>query len=101
MRCNMHSTSRRPRRRARFVSSGLASSSLAVCAFLAQASCSKDAQPAAPARPDTGAYALSITAVDTRFDTRDHFIASLEMQLSGEPFAAAMGRDVRVYNRGY
>jgi hypothetical protein len=39
--------------------------------------------------------------VDTRFDTRDHFMASLEMQLSGEPFAEAMGRDLGGYSRDY
>ncbi len=46
-------------------------------------------------------YALRITAVDTTFVTEDHFIASLEMQLSGEPFAEAMGRDLGGYSRDY
>ena len=32
--------------------------------------------------------------MDTTFTTRDHFIASVEMQISGEPFAEAMGRDL-------
>jgi len=47
--------------------------------------------PASGARiPQT--FALTVTAVDTTFVTRDHFLAGVEMQLSGEPFAQAMGR---------
>jgi hypothetical protein len=42
-----------------------------------------------------------VSAVDTRFHTRDHFMASIEMQLSGEPFAEAMGRDLSGYARDY
>jgi hypothetical protein len=45
--------------------------------------------------------ALAITAVDTRFVTRDHIKAALEMQLSGEPFAEAMGRDLSGYSRDF
>ena len=56
--------------------------------------------PASPAvTPQT--FALTASAVDTTFVTRDHFIASLEMQLSGEPFARAMGRDLAGYSRDY
>jgi hypothetical protein len=46
-------------------------------------------------------FALNVLRVDTRFRTEDHFIASVEMQLSGEPFAEAMGRDVAGYQRNY
>ncbi|HVZ85986.1 MAG TPA: hypothetical protein VHG72_03405 [Polyangia bacterium] len=46
-------------------------------------------------------YALTITNVDTQFDTEDHFIAAVEMQLSGEPFAESMGRDLGGYTRDY
>lgn len=46
-------------------------------------------------------YALSVSNVDTTFVTEDHFIASVEMQLSGEPFAQAMGRDLGGYSRDY
>jgi hypothetical protein len=42
---------------------------------------------------------VDISAVDTTFVTRDHFIASVEMQISGEPFAQAMGRDLAGYSR--
>ena len=45
--------------------------------------------------------ALTVTAVDTTFNTRDHFIAAVEMQLSGEPFAEAMGRDLGGYTRAF
>ena len=46
-------------------------------------------------------YALTVTAVDTTFATEDHFIAAVEMQLAGEPFAEAMGRDLGGYTRDY
>src|SRR5580698_7811106 len=49
----------------------------------------------------TQSFALNITNVDTRFVTRDHFMAALEMQLSGEPFAEAMGRDLGGYSRDF
>ncbi len=42
---------------------------------------------------------VDITAVDTHFTTRDHFMASVEMQISGEPLAEAMGRDLTGYSR--
>src|ERR1700685_2399547 len=44
---------------------------------------------------------VDISAVDTTFVTRDHFIASVEMQISGEPFAQAMGRDLSGYSRDF
>jgi hypothetical protein len=46
-------------------------------------------------------YALSVTSVDTTFDTEDAFMAAIEMQLSGEPLAQAMGRDLNGYSRSY
>jgi hypothetical protein len=52
-----------------------------------------------PQPPQT--FALNVTAVDTTFATEDHFIASVEMQLSGEPLAQAMGRDLTGYVRNY
>ncbi len=61
---------------------------------------SADGQP----HPDGGTrqtYALTVTSVDTTFATEDHFIAAVEMQLSGEPFAEAMGRDLGGYSRDY
>jgi hypothetical protein len=53
------------------------------------------------ASPIPQTFALDVTAVDTTFDTEDHFIASVEMQLSGEPFAEAMGRVLSGYSRDY
>jgi hypothetical protein len=70
--------------------------------FPALASCTDNERGgSADAGTDGTAYALNVTAIDRRFDTRDHFIASVEMQLSGEPFAEAMGRDVAGYARDY
>jgi hypothetical protein len=46
-------------------------------------------------------FALNVTAVDRTFATEDHFIASVEMQLSGEPFAQAMGRILSGFSRNY
>ena len=53
------------------------------------------------AAPTSQSFALNITAVDTRFVTRDHFIAAVEMQLSGEPFAESMGRALTGYSRDF
>jgi hypothetical protein len=36
---------------------------------------------------------------DTRFHTADHFLASMEMQISGEPFAQLLGRSLSGYDR--
>jgi hypothetical protein len=36
---------------------------------------------------------------DTRFHTADHFLASMEMQISGEPFAQLLGRNLAGYDR--
>jgi hypothetical protein len=73
------------------------SRSLAALGLLALGSCSKGTSEPAQA----SAYALRVSAVDTRFRTRDHFMASLEMQLSGEPFAEALGRQLSGYARDF
>jgi hypothetical protein len=51
--------------------------------------------------PTVQRYALTVTSVDTTFVTEDHFIAAVEMQLAGEPFAESMGRDLGGYSRDY
>jgi hypothetical protein len=51
--------------------------------------------------PPPQTLALNVTAVDTTFVTEDHFIAAVEMQIAGEPFAEAMGRDLTGYSRAY
>ena len=35
---------------------------------------------------------------DRQFHTADHFLASIEMQISGEPFAQLLGRSLGGYN---
>jgi hypothetical protein len=42
---------------------------------------------------------ISATVGSTRFVTREHMLAAGEMQISGEPLAEAMGRDLSMYNR--
>ncbi len=54
--------------------------------------------------PDAGAPAVvTITATvdSTRFVTREHMLAAGEMQISGEPFAQAMGRDLAGFSRAH
>ncbi|MDB4970759.1 MAG: hypothetical protein JWN44_6448 [Myxococcales bacterium] len=64
---------------------------LAVVALAASPSCKKSV-PAAPrvfdARMD-----------DHRFLVADHFLASIEMQISGEPLAQLLGKNLAGYNR--
>jgi hypothetical protein len=59
--------------------------------------------------PQTVQLSVADSDVDTRFVTRDHFMAALEMQLSGEPFASTMvwaevapkGRNLSLYSRDH
>ncbi len=44
---------------------------------------------------------ISTTVGSTRFVTREHFLAAGEMQISGEPFSQAMGRDLANYSRDH
>ena len=53
---------------------------------------------------DAGSRVLvTITATDvkSRTETREHFLAAVEMQLSGEPLAEAMGRNLSGYSRDH
>ncbi len=43
--------------------------------------------------------AVTATIDSTRFVVREHMLAAGEMQISGEPFAEAMGRDLGGYSR--
>src|ERR1700678_1007489 len=82
-----------------------------VAAALAAASCgsnragpsgqasSLESNGAASVAPQT--LRVDVSSVDTTFVTRDHFVASVEMQISGEPFAQAMGRDLNGFSRDY
>jgi hypothetical protein len=58
--------------------------------------------------PQTFQFSVANVDVDTRFVTRDHFMAALEMQLSGEPFAQTLtapyapnGRVLSYYSRDH
>jgi hypothetical protein len=42
---------------------------------------------------------LSAKTSSTRFHTADQMLASIEMQISGEPFAELLGRDIAGYDR--
>jgi hypothetical protein len=42
---------------------------------------------------------LAAKVTSTRFLTADHMLASIEMQISGEPFAELLGRDIGGYDR--
>ena len=76
----------------------------ALAAGLVAVACSRgaahDGSPGV-AQSQVQSFRLQVSAVDTTFTTRDHFIASVEMQLSGEPFAEAMGRQLAGYSRDF
>jgi len=44
---------------------------------------------------------ITMTVGSTRFVTREHMLAAGEMQMSGEPLAEAMGRDLGAYSRDF
>jgi hypothetical protein len=70
----------------------------AVLCLAALAACKGTPSPSG-AVPQT--LRVDATIVDTRFVTRDHFIAGVEMQIAGEPFAEAMGRVLTGYSRDH
>jgi hypothetical protein len=58
--------------------------------------------PVVDAGPDaavTDDIAITAELDSTRFVTREHMLAAGEMQISGEPLAEAMGRDLAGYSR--
>ncbi len=59
-------------------------------------SCSSQKLPAGQPPPKT--Y-FTATLADTRFYVADHMLASIEMQISGEPFAQLLGRNLAGYDR--
>ena len=61
-----------------------------------KSSTSPPALPQGVATPDT--Y-FTAQMTDKTFHTADHFLASIEMQISGEPFAQLLGRDLAGYDR--
>src|SRR4051794_34266967 len=76
--------------------------SLVAVALTLVGACSEDSgtdggvSPATTAAADAGVEVqrarLTASVGSTRFDVREHFLAGGEMQISGEPFAEAMGR---------
>jgi hypothetical protein len=65
--------------------------------ILAAWACSSSSSPTPVA--STPVAPLSVVARSTRFVVREHMLAAVEMQLSGEPFATAMGRTLTSYSR--
>ncbi len=55
----------------------------------------------APAPTTATPPVITASAVQTRFVAREHFLAAGEMQISGEPLAEAMGRDLANYSRDH
>jgi hypothetical protein len=53
----------------------------------------------APPGPPTPVTYFTARHTDTRFHTADHMLASIEMQISGEPFAELLDRNLEGYNR--
>ena len=55
--------------------------------------------PKDPPRPPMVLRQFDATRTDTRFQVADHMRASMEMQVTGEPFAQLLGRDLAAFNR--
>lgn len=47
----------------------------------------------------TPSVRFAASTVDTRFNVAEHFMTSIEMQITGEPFAELIGRDLAGYDR--
>ena len=62
-------------------------------------SCSEKAAPPLPVGAATPPRYFAAETTDNRFHVAEHFLASIEMQISGEPFAQLLGRDLAGYNR--
>lgn len=77
----------------------------AILALAVPCACSNAAPAGGAAGGDGGLerqHARLTASVDsTRFDARDDFLAGAEMQVSGEPLAQAMGRDLSGYSRDH
>src|SRR5689334_17320837 len=68
-----------------------------LCALLpAVLSCHRSPPPQVGPTPPT--Y-FTARVTDRRFHVADHMLASIEMQLSGEPFAQLLGRSLGGYDR--
>src|SRR5580693_1224820 len=59
------------------------------------------ASDAAPPSDAAQTPAITATVNSTRFVVREHMLAAGEMQISGEPLAQAMGRNLGSYSRAH
>lgn len=64
------------------------------------AACSGGGSTPSPA-PTPPAPLITVTARSNTFVVREHMLAAVEMQLSGEPFATAMGRALTSFSRDW
>ncbi len=55
--------------------------------------------PSLPKGTPPGKTYFTSKMTDSQFHTADHFLASIEMQISGEPFAQLLGRNLAGYDR--
>ena len=62
-------------------------------------SCRQSSTPPPPVVTATPTASFTSQMTDSRFHTADHFLASIEMQISGEPFAQLLGRSLAGYAR--
>ena len=67
-------------------------------AFVAAISCGGGSAKLPASVPTPSTY-FTAERTDTTFVTADHFLASIEMQISGEPFAQLLGRNLAGYDR--
>jgi hypothetical protein len=81
--------------------SWFAAAVLAACGSSTHAVNDAGMDGAADASTDAPPVSVTVTATvnSTRFVTREHMLAAGEMQISGEPLAEAMGRDLAAYSR--
>ena len=69
-----------------------------LCIGLLEGSCSKTTVIVPPMTPAPVTY-FTATLTDRRFYVADHMLASVEMQVSGEPFAQLLGYNLSNFNR--
>jgi hypothetical protein len=70
---------------------------LGLAAVVIALSCTR--APPLPPSPPTPATYFVAERTDATFYTADHFLASIEMQISGEPLAQLLGRSLGGYDR--
>ncbi|MCU1280037.1 MAG: hypothetical protein JWM53_3583 [bacterium] len=66
--------------------------------LFASLSCGGGSRPLPSSPPPPTTY-FTAERTDATFKTADHFLAAIEMQISGEPFAQLLGRNLAGYDR--